>query len=694
MKPRVALCYVRDDKGTGSRSWEVSKWQAQNFDGANARLIAYENAVDLSSVGGIAEARNEVVRRFLAAEPCCDWAWLVDRDMGFAEDALYALLASADPVSRPIVGGLTFAAWATHGDGMGGTRWDPLPVLLQWSDELDGGRGLAPMQLYPVSAVFPVAATGAAFLLVHRSVFERIGEDWFTPTVDPSGRKCGEDISFCIRAGHAGFPIHVNSSVRTSHEKRIALAEMDYWTRYQPPPAGEETAVIVPVLRRPQNAAPFMRSLRASTGLAKVYAVADEDDPETVEAWRQAGAEVIVDSVRTFARKVNLAFRRTTEPWLFITGDDVEFRPGWLDHAQHVGDKFRAQVVGTNDLGNPRVMAGEHATHLLIRRSYVDEVGASFDGPGRVCHEGYRHWGPDTEIVEAAKKRGVWAMALGSLVPHNHPLWTGSTEDDTYRLGMESAQQDMALLQARLQLHLNQPERKPVVWDVFPYWKETWAVEARIALWAQLAPDVDYRPVACVGDRTFRGDPLPENLPPLPDSVRKVTVTLDGPGAWEREDQQRNAVSDLLPEMDPDDLILLVDADEIVDPRRLPDIMQATQSGPVKLAMGLWMCGSRWRNILPWLHPAACRARDLPDNPSRELRLSSRPLVPDAGWHLSYYGTDEDIDAKLRAFSHSECDTPEYRAEMARLREHGDDQRVDDPLVGPLADFLATWEAR
>jgi hypothetical protein len=163
---------------------------------------------------------------------------------------------------------------------------------------------------------------------------------------------------------------------------------------------------------------------------------------------------------------------------------------------------------------------------------------------------------------------------------------------------------------------------------------------------------------------------------------------LDAGDDWGREEQQRDAVLGL--DMAPDDLVLLVDADEIVDPRRLDEILAATRSGPVKLSMSLYMCGTRWRNVRPWRHPAACRARDLPPKPSQQLRLNfSLPAVPDSGWHLSYYGTDADIDAKLSAFAHSECDTAENRASLTELREHGDAERVDDPLTGPLAEILA-----
>lgn len=227
------------------------------------------------------------------------------------------------------------------------------------------------------------------------------------------------------------------------------------------------------------------------------------------------------------------------------------------------------------------------------------------------------------------------------------------------------------------------------VWDTFPYWCEEWAAKARQRLWEQFAPEVDYRPVAFVGDRTHRGQLFDQPIV-VPSGVWRLEVTLDAASDWGREEQQRDSVRSLWPSMEPDDLVLLVDADEIVDPRVLPVILVATEHGPVKLSMPLYMCGLRWRNVRPWRHPAACRARDLPSNPSRQLRLNfGLPSVPDSGWHITYLGSDEDIDAKLRAFAHSECDTAENRASLAALREHGDAERIDDPLQGPLWDVLA-----
>jgi hypothetical protein len=222
------------------------------------------------------------------------------------------------------------------------------------------------------------------------------------------------------------------------------------------------------------------------------------------------------------------------------------------------------------------------------------------------------------------------------------------------------------------------------VFDVFPYWRERWAVAARLRLWLEDGGNFDYVPVALIGDRTHRGSPLSE-VPQPP--VERVWVTLDAGDDWGREAQQRDAVRHLLPKMAPDDLILLTDADELVDPRKLDAIAAATESGPVKLKMAIYMCGTRYRHRDWWRHPGACRARDLPEHPTADLRMNfSLPKVPEAGWHLTYF--DEDVDGKLRAFAHAECDTAEFRAEIERVRAEGVGLK-DDPLTGPLADILA-----
>jgi len=454
---KVAVAYVHGNEL--ATSFHDCLGQLGAFDRATAGLLAHDDSRISIRYGtdGLVAARNTAAKALL--ESGAEWMLWIDTDMGFAPDALYQLLAVADPIDRPIVGGLCFANREFAHDGMGGFWTAPRPTLYNWADGDDGLKHFVAREVYPVNSLVPVAGTGSAFVLIHRSVFERISawavaagqaaDSWYDRARGTDGSLLGEDISFCVRANAAGIPIHVHTGVRTTHLKQVWVSESDHWRRFVPPPASDPVAVLVPVMRRPQNAAPFMRSLRASTGLATCYAIAHDDDRDTIQAWLAAGAEVISGDVTTFAEKVNYGYQHTEQPWLLLTGDDVRFRAGWLDHAAHVAETLHADVVGTNDLANPAVIAGDHAVHPLVRRSYIDGMGASWDGPGVVAHEGYRHWFVDNEIVTAAKQRGVWQMALGSIVEHLHPYVGKAETDDVYALGESTAKADEEVFRAR-----------------------------------------------------------------------------------------------------------------------------------------------------------------------------------------------------------------------------------------------------
>ena len=411
---------------------------------------------------GVPGGRNDLAKQLLKGD--CEWLFMLDADMGFEPHTLDGLLHFADKNERPMVGGLAFAQRESVPDGMNGFRCFPRPTLLDWIRHDDGHYRMTGRAHYPVNSLVRVGATGGAVLLVHRSVFEKVaakfGEVWFDQQTDPNGSLIGEDISFFMRTHELDIPLHVHTGIRTSHYKHLWLGEEDFWQSFIPPPATERVDVIVPVLHRPQNIKPFMESLRASTGLATAWFVVEAGDEAEEDEVRAHGGQVLcLSTAHTFAQKVNFAYEspdilKDPAPWVLLAGDDVRFRPGWLDHAQDVGRRYNAQVVGTNDLANPRVVRGEHATHPLIRRSYIDEHGASWDGPGVVCHEGYRHWFVDDEIVTVAKQRGVFQPALGSQVEHLHPIAGKADVDDVYQQGQKSADADQRLFRVRLAKYL------------------------------------------------------------------------------------------------------------------------------------------------------------------------------------------------------------------------------------------------
>lgn len=210
-------------------------------------------------------------------------------------------------------------------------------------------------------------------------------------------------------------------------------------------------AVLLPT-RRPQHAARFMQSLRATTPTATVYVCCDREI--AAPAWRNAGADtLIVDrTAMTAYKKLNRLYTLLgDEPWVFGASDDLMFHPGWFDEALQVAEEHGASVIGTNDLGNPQVMAGNTATHCLLRRSYLDGPGLTLDTPpGGFVTEDYVHNWIDNEITELAQRRGVWAMAFDSHVEHLHPLWGKAPYDAVYTESYQHAADDAATFQRRM----------------------------------------------------------------------------------------------------------------------------------------------------------------------------------------------------------------------------------------------------
>jgi len=220
-------------------------------------------------------------------------------------------------------------------------------------------------------------------------------------------------------------------------------------------PKMDKVAVLVPVLNRPQNVDPLVLSfLRHSPPEATLYFIADKYDTAQLEAIdKRLGDRVkLIPSTKgsTFAAKINDGYEHTTEDFVFICGDDVDFTNGWLDAPRELSDRY--DVIGTNDsetgrVRNEAVANGSHADHFFVRRSYVDDDGACLEGPGVLAPEVFQHWYTDKEIIELAKVRGVFAPCLASHVIHNHPGYDGREDlrqaDPTYMAAVSNSESDM-----------------------------------------------------------------------------------------------------------------------------------------------------------------------------------------------------------------------------------------------------------
>lgn len=236
---RVQLAYLHP--GKVSHSFHESMMRLVAYDAANnGRIIATQGPYQiLTGSVDIPDNRNLGTKRFLD-ETDHEWMMWIDTDMGFLPDSVDRLVAVADPGERPIVGGLCFSSRVVAYDGYGGGRVAVRPTLFMPARTPDGVVGFKNIFNYPENTVFQVGATGAAFLLIHRGVLEKIraecGDEWWSMARYDGGHgRMSEDLSFCARAGQTGSAVWVHTGVKTTHHKQMWVSELDY---VQPEPEG------------------------------------------------------------------------------------------------------------------------------------------------------------------------------------------------------------------------------------------------------------------------------------------------------------------------------------------------------------------------------------------------------------------------------------------------------------------------
>lgn len=220
-----------------------------------------------------------------------------------------------------------------------------------------------------------------------------------------------------------------------------------------------DLAILVPVLGRPHRVQPLLTSIEAATPEAHVVFVCDPDDEPEHDAitaarrLRELNVRMLCEG-GNYAHKINVGIQATTEPLIFTGADDLHFHPGWFELAAgRISDEIG--VVGTNDLCNRRVIAGEHSTHSLVSRVYVEAYG-TIDECGKLLHEGYEHEYVDDELVETAKSRAAYAHVGDAIVEHLHPDVGKAPSDRLYAAQAERMRRTRRIFDRRRLLWTSQ----------------------------------------------------------------------------------------------------------------------------------------------------------------------------------------------------------------------------------------------
>ena len=149
----------------------------------------------------IHQNRNQLQQQFMDLDR--DWLFMVDNDMVFTPEDVWELFAAADE----------------HGPGIYSAPYmieDGCFVCGPWDEKV-------PMVYHPMLQLPDrprrVGVIGSGFTLIHRDVFEAVGEDAFHPVKI----NAGEDVSLCWRAREKGYVPLLIPKCNPGHHKTVVL---------------------------------------------------------------------------------------------------------------------------------------------------------------------------------------------------------------------------------------------------------------------------------------------------------------------------------------------------------------------------------------------------------------------------------------------------------------------------------------
>lgn len=219
-----------------------------------------------------------------------------------------------------------------------------------------------------------------------------------------------------------------------------------------------------------------------------------------------------------------------------------------------------------------------------------------------------------------------------------------------------------------------------MVYDCFPFFNELDLLELRL----NELNDVVDKHVLVESTQTFQQQPKPlyyqENKDRFARFHHKIVhIILDDLPAldpWNVEFVHRDRAAYALADCKDDDVIIIADADEIV----APSAIRIYQQNPVKKPKAL--CQKvfyYWMNCLVSQNCAAPVITDFSSLKQFEtisdvrLARSKFDMMYRGGWHFAYLGGTDKIIEKIKAFAHSEYNTPEFldQEKLDRMIECG-----------------------
>jgi beta-1,4-mannosyl-glycoprotein beta-1,4-N-acetylglucosaminyltransferase len=158
---------------------------------------------------------------------------------------------------------------------------------------------------------------------------------------------------------------------------------------------------------------------------------------------------------------------------------------------------------------------------------------------------------------------------------------------------------------------------------------------------------------------------------------------------WIMENIQRNYMSKGLELFDSDAIVLISDVDEIPNKEAIRLALQhVNQETPaLTLVQDMFYYNLKQKQVKPWAGPVVTTNGFLRSKLPQWFRDNrwALPGVPNGGWHLSYWGSAEQIQHKVQNFAHQEFNNEQFNSleHIKKQMSTGQDlyKREDNPFV-------------
>jgi hypothetical protein len=183
----------------------------------------------LRSQGNQIARQREKVINYWYDQNKADWLLWVDSDVVISPEGFLKLWNQKDKDERPIMTGVYFTT-----DNPEEPLMVPMPTIFNFivGDGDEGGFGLTRVHPLPKDKLIQVSAAGMGYVLMHRSVVDRIRKELpdaqFFMEMGRGAKFIGEDIYFFALCEKAGVPLWCDTSVTAPHMKRFSFDEHYY----------------------------------------------------------------------------------------------------------------------------------------------------------------------------------------------------------------------------------------------------------------------------------------------------------------------------------------------------------------------------------------------------------------------------------------------------------------------------------